>query len=93
MNFENNFKDTSNILDSVEKNLNSQPDYKIISNLMSDLNKNLSEYRYFVNNQNGNELQLNKNNIKNFLMRIKDLENIIKSKLLITKKYSEYLNF
>ena len=46
-----------------------------------------------LENQNGKELQLHKNNLENFLMRIKDLENIIKSKLLITKKYSEYLNF
>lgn len=93
MRFENNFKNTSNILDKVEKNLKSHSNYKIISNLMSELNKNLAEYKFFLENQNGKELQLHKNNLENFLMRIKDLENIIKSKLLITKKYSEYLNF
>ena len=93
MRFENNFKNTYNILDKVEKNLKSHPNYKIISNLMSELNKNLAEYKFFLENQNGKELQLHKNNLENFLKRIKDLENIIKSKLLITKKYSEYLNF
>ena len=93
MRFENNFKNTSNILDIVEKNLKSHSNYKTISNLMSELNENLAEYKYFLENQNGTELKLHKNNIENFLIRIKDLENIIKSKLSITKKYTDYLNF
>ena len=57
---------------------------------MSELNK-IAEYKFFRKVRK--ELQLHKNNLDNFLMRIKDLENIIKSKLIITKKYSEYLNF
>ena len=64
MRFENNFKNTSNILDKVEKNLKSHPNYKIISNLMSELNKNLAEYKFFLENK----MEKNCNSTKTILI-------------------------
>ena len=76
----------------VEHNLKIEPNFKTLINLTGNLNKNLAEYKYFTENQNEKELQFNKKDFENYLKRIKELENIIKSKLLILKKYGEYVN-
>ena len=92
MHFESNLKNTSKILDDVEHNLKEEPNFKTLIKLTGNLNKNLAEYKYFTENQHEKELQFNKKNFENYLKRIKELENIIKSKLLILKKYGEYVN-
>ena len=51
------------------------------------------KYKYYVENGNENKLKFNKDKLQNLLVKIQNLENIVKSKLSITNKYNEHLKF
>lgn len=93
MQIEQNFNDTNIIIDAIEHNLNLKPNFKALRSLIDDLNVNLLKYKIYIEKNEQHVPSLNKSKFKDLIIRIEKLENLIKSKLLLTKKYSEFLKF
>ncbi len=93
MQIEQNFNDTNIIIDEIEHNLNLKPNFKTLRSLIDDLNVNLLKYKIYIEKNEKPVPSLNKSKFKDLIIRIEKLENLIKSKLLLTKKYSEYIKF
>ena len=91
--FERNLTETSNIIDAIEHNLKLKPNFKTLNSLMVDLNKNLLNYKYSIENKKDQDANFERTNLENLLIRIEQIDNIVKSKILLSKKYSDFMKF